>query len=82
MSDIPWDDPSFELHAGEDVEPAPNPRCARGGAELAIKRMEPSALIWHGDGAAGWDKWGRMHRAPGRWANDAHSRKSQITRRR
>ncbi len=49
---------------------------------LAIKRLELSAPVWQGDGAIGWTTWGRMHRAPGRWANDGHSLKSQIARRR
>ncbi len=82
MKPIPWDDPYFELHAAEDVEPPLNPICSICGAGMAIKRLEPSALVWHCDGALGWDKWGRMQRAPGRWANDGHSIQSQVTRRR
>ncbi len=82
MKPIPWDDPYFEIHAAEYVEPAPNPRCALCGAGMAIKRFELGATVWHCDGAIGWDTWGRMQRAPGRWRNHGHSIKSQIARRR
>ncbi len=84
MKPIPWDD-EYHDHVHEDAyrpEPAPNPVCPICGAGMAIKRMELDALIWHCDGALGWDKWGRMHRAPGRWANDPHSVRSQVERRR
>jgi len=82
MSDLPWDDPYVEIHADEYLEPAPNPVCCMCGAGMAIKRMEPDALIWHCDGALGWDKWGGAILAPGRWRNDPHSVRSQVERRR
>jgi hypothetical protein len=82
VKSIPWDDPYFEIHAAEYVEPPLNPVCPICGAGMAIKRLEPGATIWHCDGIAYWDKWDRGHRAPGRWANDGHSIKSQLARRR
>jgi len=81
---IPWDD-DYGKYVREDAdrpEPAPNPRYARCGAELAIKRMEPDATVWHCAGALGWDKWGGAILAPGRWRNDPHSIRSQVERRR
>ncbi len=84
MKPIPWDDEQHD-QIREDAywpEPAPNPQCALCGAEMAVKRFEPGATVWHCDGAVGWDKWGRMQLTPGRWRNDPHSVKSQIERRR
>jgi len=84
MKPIPWDDDSDD-HVRDDArrpKPAPNPRCARCGAEMAIKRFEPGATVWQCDGAIGWDKWGRATFAPGRWRNDPHSVRSQVARRR
>ena len=80
MSDIPREDLWFEINAPEDIEPKTNPVCVICSAEKAIKRLEPTATVWYCDGIAYWDTWDRGHRAPGRWANDGHSLKSQLER--
>jgi len=82
VTDIPWDDPSFELHAAEYLELPRHPVCHLCGAGMAIKRIEPGAAIWYCDSIASWDKWDRGYMAPGRRRHDAHSIKSQIARRR